>query len=195
MTVVLASSSSARRRMLEQAGVAALCDAADIDEAAVKRRDGQAAAATIALDLAELKARAVTARHPGALVIGSDQMLDCEGEWFDKPESMAEARSQLARLRGRTHTLISAVAIVRDDTVLWRHCDSASLTMRPFSDAYREDYLAAAGPDVCRTVGCYRIEGPGLQLFSRVDGDHFVILGMPLLALLGALRDLGELKS
>ena len=188
MAVVLASASSARRRMLEQAGV---------DEAAIKRAAVAAGhdAATTAAQLAEAKAWAVAGRHPGALVIGADQMLECEGVWYDKPASPDEARAQLTALRGRTHTLISAAVLLRDQRVLWRGADSARLTMRGFSDAFLEDYLAQGGEELCWTVGCYRIEGPGIQLFSQVEGDHSVILGLPLLGLLAALRDLGDLNS
>ena len=197
MAVVLASASSARRRMLEQAGVAALCDSAEVDEAAIKRAAVAAGhdAATTAAQLAEAKAWAVAGRHPGALVIGADQMLECEGVWYDKPASPDEARAQLTALRGRTHTLISAAVLLRDQRVLWRGADSARLTMRGFSDAFLEDYLAQGGEELCWTVGCYRIEGPGIQLFSQVEGDHSVILGLPLLGLLAALRDLGDLNS
>ena len=196
MTIILASASATRCRMLHQAGIAAVCEAAAIDETTIKRRaieDGKDVAAAAGI-LAELKAQRVAHRHPEALVIGADQILECEGVWFDKPASVADARSQLASLCGRTHTLTSAAVIVRDGQVIWRHADTARLTMRAFTDEFLDDYLAATGETVCETVGSYRIEGLGLQLFSRVEGDHFVILGMPLLALLEVLRDLGELK-
>ena len=197
MAVVLASASSARRRMLEQAGVAALSDSAEVDEAAIKRSAAAAAhdATTTAGLLAEAKARAVAGRHPGALVIGADQMLECDGGWYDKPGSPDEARAQLTALRGRSHTLISAAVILRDQRLLWHGADRARLTMRDFSDAFLETYLTEGGEALCWTVGCYRIEGPGIQLFSQVEGDHFVILGLPLLGLLAALRELGELTS
>ena len=195
MTLILASASSARRRMLEQAGVAAAIEAADLDEAALKIAAAGKSAADIALDLAEAKARAVSGRHPGAIVIGSDQMLECEGRLYDKPGSLAEARDQLMSLRGRSHRLISAAVVVRDGMVLWRHAESARLAMRAFTDGFLDTYIAQVGDEITCTVGCYRIEGPGLQLFAGVEGDHFVILGLPLLALLEALRSLGELRA
>lgn len=195
-TIVLASASAARRGMLERAGVAFTCDTAAVDETALK------AAAAAGLDigataslLAETKARGVAARHPGALVIGADQMLECEGRWFDKPDSVADARAQLLALRGRSHTLISAVVAMRDGQTLWRHAEPARLTMRAFTEAFLDAYLEAVGPEVCGSVGAYRIEELGAQLFASVEGDHFVILGMPLLPLLGFLRDHGALPS
>jgi septum formation protein len=195
MTLVLASASSARRRMLEQAGVAHRCDPADIDEAAVKRGLEDRPAAEIALALAEAKARRVAARHPGALILGSDQMLECDGRLYDKPASAAEAREHLCSLRGRTHTLISAAVLLRDGETLWRGADTACLTMRPFTDTFLDAYLAQAGAEVLTTVGCYRIEGQGVQLFTAVEGSHFTILGLPLLPVLEALRTLGELPA
>ncbi len=192
--IILASASAARRQMLDRAGVALTSCAALVDEAAVKQC-ARGADNDRALMVAEAKATEVARRHPGALVIGADQMLVCEVVWFDKPASAKEAREQLLALRGRTHRLISAVVVMRDGAVLWRCAEVARLTMRAFSEAFLDQYLAEVGDEVCHTVGCYRIEGVGLQLFSRVEGDHFVILGMPLLPLLEALRGLGELES
>jgi septum formation protein len=197
MTVILASASATRRTLLEHAGVPVACQAASVDEAAVRCGAAGAGltAAAVAGLLAAAKARDVAVHHPGALVIGADQMLDCEGRWFEKPQDLAAARTQLLELRGRTHTLSSAVAVVRDGHVLWSLTAQARLTMRPFSETFLERYLAAAGTEVCQSVGAYRIEGLGLQLFTRVDGDHFVILGLPLLPLLEVLRQQGELET
>lgn len=194
--VVLASGSSARAAMLTGAGVPFVRDVADVDEGAVKEacREAGRSAADVALALAVRKAGAVSVRHPGALVIGADQMLECEGEWFDKPADREGARQQLSRLRGRTHRLISAAVVMRDETVLGEWVATADLTMRAFSEAFLDDYLDQAGDAVLSSVGAYRIEGEGILLFERVDGDTFTIKGMPLLPVLEALREHGVLK-
>jgi septum formation protein len=193
--IVLASGSAARRRMLEHAGVSFAVETASVDEGAIKAamRQETRNPARVAEVLAELKATRVSAKRPGALVIGADQMLDLGDRWFDKPETATEARDQLAALRGQTHRLTSAVVAVRDGRRLWHHTDAARLTMRAFSDAFLDDYLARMGGAATTTVGAYQIEGLGAQLFGKVEGDHFTILGMPLLPLLDFLRENGEL--
>lgn len=189
--LVLASGSATRARLLANAGIGVLREAPAIDETEVKaalRADG-APAARAAETLAELKALKVARRHPGALVVGCDQMLDCDGRWLDKPADREAARGQLAALAGRRHTLHSAVVVVRDGTRLWHHLDSATLTMRSLGPAMLDAYLEAAGDAALASVGGYQIEGPGIQLFSRIDGDYFTILGLPLLPLLDFLRN------
>lgn len=188
--VVLASGSRTRAEMLERAGVRVSLAPAAVDEEEIKlaaRAEG-APVEDVAEALAELKAQRVTRKHPGALVIGADQMLECEGHWFDKPADREAARAQLQDLRGKTHRLVSCAVVIRDGERLWHHVDRARLTMRPFSDAFLESYLNAAGDDVLGSVGAYHLEGLGAQLFHRVDGDFFTILGLPLLPLLGFLR-------
>lgn len=195
--LILASASPARRTVLENAGLAFAVEPAEVDEAEVKSamRAQGAAAADVAAALAERKARAVARAHPDALVIGADQMLTCEGRWYDKPADLAAARRQLARLRGRTHELVSAVVAVSEGERAWRHIDRARLTMRPFSDAFLDDYLARMGDEALSSVGAYRLEGLGAQLFTRIEGDFFSILGLPLLPLLAFLRERGEVVA
>ncbi|MCG5241923.1 Maf family protein [Azospirillum doebereinerae] len=188
--LVLASGSRTRAAMLERAGLTAILDKPLVDEEEVKlagRAEGVPADA-VAEALAELKAQRVTRRHPGALVIGADQMLDCEGIWFDKPADRAGARDQLLSLRGKTHQLVSCAVVLRDGQRLWHKVDRAKLTMRWFSEAFLDDYLDRAGEEVLHSVGAYQLEGLGAQLFQKVEGDFFTILGLPLLPLLGFLR-------
>lgn len=188
--VVLASASRARRTMLAHAGVVVTVDAAHVDEDEVKlamRADG-ASVDAIAERLAELKALRVSQRRPGALVIGADQMLECDGVSFDKPRDAGEAAQRLRALAGRTHRLVSAAVVARDGERIWHEADAARLTMRPLSDRFIADYLAALGEEALASVGSYQLEGLGAQLFTRVEGDFFTVLGMPLLPLLGFLR-------
>ncbi len=188
--LVLASASTIRATMLARAGVAFEVDAALIDEYEVKgafrakRRD----AGDCAMMLAETKAARVAPRHRSALIIGADQMLLCGGAWLDKPRDLDEARRHLQALRGRTHELPTAVAVMRDEQVLWRHIERPRLTMRDFSRAFLDDYLAVVGDDALTSVGAYRLEGRGAQLFTDIEGDYFSILGLPLLPLLDFLR-------
>jgi len=195
--VILASASAIRATLLRNAGLAVEILPAVVDEAETKadQRARHASADDCALRLAELKAREASRRRAGDLVIGADQMLECDGEWFDKPTNRATAAAQLRALSARTHELVSAVVVVRDDAVLWRHVERARLTMRRLSDGFIETYLSTVGDDALRSVGAYQLEAQGVQLFSHVDGDHFAILGLPLLPLLGFLRDQGVVPT
>lgn len=186
--LVLASGSRVRATLLRQAGLAFEVQPADVDESITKREMTGADPMVIAEALAAIKARAVSPSRPGVLVIGADQMLVCDGGLFDKPADLDEARGHLRRLRGRTHHLCTAAVVVRDGEVLWRHSERPELVMRPFSDGFIEDYLAAVGTDALLSVGAYQLEGRGAQLFERVTGDFFSILGLPLLPLLAFLR-------
>jgi len=191
--VILASASRARRALLENAGVSFEVMAAPVDEAEVKQalRAEQASAAAVAETLAELKALHVSRRRPDALVIGADQMLECEGRWFDKPETLDEARAQLQALSGKTHSLLASVCVLRGSQRLWHHNEGARLLVRELSPEYLDYYLDAVGGAALTSVGGYQLEGLGAQLFARVQGDYFTILGLPLLALLDFLRNHG----
>jgi septum formation protein len=192
--IVLASGSISRKAMLTAAQVPFTAMVPDVDETAVKAAMTRATPSAIAAALAEKKALAVAA-PAGVLVIGSDQILECGAEMFSKVESLAAARNILRRLRGRTHRLITSVVLVCDKSLLWRHCETVSLVMRDFSDAFLDAYLAAEGEALLSSVGCYRLEGLGAQLFEAIDGDHFSVRGLPLLPLLAALRQHGGLPA
>ena len=192
MTLILASGSVARRRMLEAAGLTFDVDAPRVDEEAAKAslRAGGLKPRDQADALAELKALSVSRSRPD-FVIGADQMLALGGDVFDKPKDANEARQHLQRLRGQTHELITAAVIAREGAIIWRHIDTPKLKMRAFSDAFLDDYLSRAGENVLRSVGAYQLEGLGAQLFDRVEGDYFSVLGLPLLPLLAFLREHG----
>lgn len=193
--LVLASASASRRALLAGAGLAFTVQPAAVDED-VEKRSARAEGTTVeaaALRLADLKASTVARQDQEAIVIGADQILVCDGVWFDKPSGVAEARDQLRLLRGRGHVLATAVVCHQGVARLWSHVAMPQLIMRCFSDAFLEAYLAAEGTAVVATVGAYRLEGLGVQLFSSVDGDHSAVLGLPLLPLLDFLREVGVL--
>ncbi|WP_207796560.1 Maf family protein [Sphingomonas oleivorans] len=198
MTLILASRSFARRAMLDAAGVPHVAMAPGVDEDTAKaamRAEGLDPRA-LADALAELKAVKLSRRHPGDLVLGCDQMLaTAEGGTLDKPESREQAADQLRGLRGKTHRLISAAVVCEAGAPIWRHVDVAKLSVRSFSDAFLERYLDAEWPAIGGCVGAYRLEGLGAQLFSRIEGSHFTILGLPLLPLMDWLRLRGVLEA
>ena len=197
--LILASGSAARRAMLEASGLAFDVVPADLDEdaitAAMTSESACVEAADVASMLAVEKALSIARVNPGALVIGADQTLALGTRLISKATTMQEARAVLDSLRGRTHELASAVALARDDAILWQGVDSAQMTMRRFSDEFLSVYLQRMGNRALKTVGCYELEGLGAQLFERIDGDYFTVLGMPLLPLLGALRNEGVIAS
>lgn len=181
--------------MLDGAGLRFEAQPAAVDEAEIKAA-AQAEGippADAALMLADAKAERIARRDPEALVIGCDQLLVCEGAWFDKPADLAAARVQLQALRGRTHDLVTAMVCHRHGGRIWQHVAVPRMTMRDFSGAFLDAYLDAEGEVLTRSVGAYRLEGPGAQLFARIQGDHTAILGLPLLPLLGFLRQHGVL--
>lgn len=191
-SLVLASGSATRRALLEAAGVEVEVRPAHVDEAAIRESllaaDSHVSHESIALALAEEKAKAVSAEQPDALVIGADQVLSFDGRLFEKPRSVSEAREQLLSLRGKTHALHSSVALAQGGAVLWQDTETACLTLRNFSETALDSYLARASDVVLTSVGAYQIEGPAIQLFEDIDGDHTTILGLPLLPLLAELR-------
>jgi septum formation protein len=176
--------------MLARAGVDAAAMPACVDEAAVKStaRAAGLPAAALTLRLAGMKAMRVAMRRRGALVIGADQILDHDGAWFDKPRDLAEAAAHIRRLRGQSHSLVTTVCCVRNGELVWHHTEAPRLTMRDLRDTFIDDYVAREGEALTACVGAYRLEGLGVQLFERIEGDFFTILGLPLLPLLGFLR-------
>ena len=196
-SLILASSSTVRRTLLENAGVSFQVIPANVDEDAIKQSmfADNAKAIDAALVLANLKAVRVSNQTPDALVIGADQILDMDGVWFDKPPDMDHARSHLLKLRGRSHELATAVSIFRNGQQIWHHLESPELIMRDFSDEFLDRYLEETGDQLLNSVGAYQLERHGVQLFSTIEGDFFSILGLPLLAVLHFLRDHNLVQS
>src|SRR5262245_22353408 len=195
LPLVLASKSEIRRAVLIDAGIPVEVSPADIDERGIEQCAATRDAGEIALVLARAKAQAVTARLPGRLVLGADQTLALGERRFSKPSDRAAARDQLKALRGQTHELHTPVSLARDDAIVFEHREVARLTMRAFSDGFLDSYLDAMGGAVTASVGGYQLEKAGVQLFEQIVGDHFVILGLPLVALLGQLRRAGCLAQ
>lgn len=197
MTLTLASQSATRLRMLAAAGIPVVASPVRLDEDALRislARDG-ATPRDIADGLAEMKARKCADRAPGQLVLGCDQVLEYENAAWSKPDTLDEARRQLMILRGRSHRLWSAAVVYHLGRPIWRHIGEARMTMRHFSNDYLEDYLGRHWPDVSGSVGAYRIEDEGARLFSDISGDHFTILGLPLIPLLACLSDRGFIAA
>ncbi len=197
MPLILASTSPTRLAMLRAAGLDPTPIAPRVDEAAI--RDALVAEGAhprdIADALAEMKARKVADKHPDALVLGCDQVLALDRKTFAKPETPDDARAQLRQLRGKTHHLLSAITAYENAKPVWRHVAEARLTMHPISDAYLDDYVARNWDSIRHSVGCYKIEEEGIRLFSAITGDHFTILGLPLLPLLAWARNRGMIAS
>jgi septum formation protein len=193
--LILASKSAARRSMLADAGVAFSVQVADVDEDAVKAIHDPADAAGLAIELARVKALAVSRHDADAWVLGADQTLGFAGGLVSKAASLDDARARLAAMRGRTHQLHSGAALARNGQIVWSGVDTATMRVRDFSDAFLDAYLAAEGEDLLHCVGAYRLEGMGSQLFEAVEGDYFTVLGLPLWPVLAELRRAGVLKS
>ena len=196
-TIVLASKSRSRAAVLAGAGVAFETEDSEVDEGALKARllaEG-AGPRAVAEQLGEAKALAVSARRPDDVVIGADQTLDLGGVLYDKPADLAEARSHLTAMRGRGHALHGGIVAAERGEVVWRTTETSRLWMRDFSDAFLDGYLARGGAALLASVGAYQLEGEGAQLFERIEGDYFAILGLPLLPLLGFLRERGAVPS
>ena len=194
-SLVLASTSPIRRKLLTDAGLSFASRSPLVDEAAIKRAHPDLAPDLLALRLAEAKALAILEPNPYTIVIAADQILALEATTFDKPDSITAARSQLTTLRGKTHSLLSAVTCAQDNKIIWRHVAQAHLTMRNFTGVFLDEYIAACQNGIVTSVGAYKLEERGIQLFDRIDGDYFTILGLPLLPLLQFLRTQGAAQS
>jgi septum formation protein len=195
MSLILASASAGRAALLRAAGVDFVARPADLDEAALMTPMAGASVLQVATALAQAKALAVSRAHPAALVLGGDSVIGFGGRHLSKCADLAAARALLAGLRGQEHMLVSAAALARDGRLVWSHASPCRMVMRDFSDAFLDGYLAAAGPAILSSVGCYHYEGLGAQLFESVEGDYFSVLGLPLLPVLAALRREGVIAA
>lgn len=193
--LILASKSAARRAMLEGAAVTFTVHVADVDEDAIKARLADHGAADLAVELARAKALAMSRHHEDAWVLGADQTLAFDGGLVSKAKSLEAAQARLMQMRGRSHQLHSGAALARNGQIVWSGVDTATLTMRDFSDAFLDNYLATEGEGLLACVGSYRLEGMGSQLFEAVEGDYFTVLGLPLWPVLAELRRAGVLMS
>lgn len=193
--LILASQSASRKAMLEAAGVPFEARQSNVDEAEIKRELVAVPPAEVAMILAEAKAMTVSVGAPDRLVLGGDSLVEVCGRLFDKPRTRADAAAHLRFFSGQEMRLHGAAVLMRGGSVVWRHADCARLRVRTLSPAFIESYLAREWPAVAGCVGVFRMEGPGVQLFDHVDGSHFTVLGMPLLPLLSALRDHGEIEA
>lgn len=195
LPLVLASSSPFRRMLMENAGLSFESRAAEIDERAIEATLGDASPDETAATLARAKAVDVSRHFPGAIVIGSDQTMSLGNRVYHKPKSIDEARESVLSLSGKTHRLNSAIALVRDGQMIWEHVAHADLTVRDLSETFVDRYLQRVGEKVFTSVGAYQLEGEGIQLFSKIEGDYFTILGLPMLPLLDKLRHLGAIDG
>ena len=193
--IILASKSIARRRILGNAGVTFRWLDANIDESYIKERalNNTQSPELISLELAEAKAKFIADRHPDSIIIGCDQLLCLDGKIYDKPTNLNEAVSHLHAFRSRTHKLIAGVVIIKGGDLIWSHVDEANMEVRDLSDNFIDSYIMSEGENLMSSVGAYRLEGLGAQIFKRIDGDYFTILGLPLLPLLEELRNQGVL--
>lgn len=199
--IILASGSLSRRQMLEAAGLAFQVVPSSVNEPALRRQleakspSGRIAPEQLAAKLAKAKAEDVSRAHPAALVIGADQVLALGSRIFEKPKDLAEARRHIADFKGRAHALHAAVTIAIGGAEVWAYCDTSRMTMRNYSDAFADTYVARAGDAICSSVGAYQLEGLGIQLFEKIEGDYFTVLGLPLLPVLAELRRRGALQA
>jgi septum formation protein len=195
--LILASKSASRRSLMNGAGLVFEAQSAEIDERAIEAQLSAryAKPAEVAVELAKAKAQWVSERNPEAYVIGSDQVLSLDDRLFHKPLSMGEAGDHIRAMSGKMHRLNCGVAVAFRGAVVWSDISIAEMTMRSISPSFLQTYLDMAGPDILQSVGAYQFEGPGIQLFEKIDGDYFTILGLPMLTLLSGLRALGVIDA